>query len=58
MAPGPTEIVIEFDPRAVPISGHIRADRGTPLAFTGWTGLFAALRAAAGEEVAERRAVT
>jgi hypothetical protein len=58
MASVPTRIVIELDPRAVPISGHIRAGGEPPLSFTGWTGLFAVLRAAAGAEGAERRAAT
>jgi hypothetical protein len=43
----PAEIVIQFDPGAVPISGHVRTDGDAPRPFTGWAGLFAVLRAVA-----------
>jgi hypothetical protein len=43
-------IVVEVERGAIPISGQVRADGGTPRPFTGWTGLFAVLRAAAGED--------
>jgi hypothetical protein len=47
--PAPTRIVVELNPGAVPITGRIHARAHPSQPFTGWTGLFAALRAAAGE---------
>lgn len=48
MDPPPTRIVIELTPDAVPIAGRVHVCFEEPQPFTGWTGLFAALRAAAG----------
>jgi hypothetical protein len=50
MDPVPLQIVIDVDADAVPISGLVRAPGDAPRPFTGWTGLFAALRAVAGED--------
>jgi len=47
MDTAPAHIVIQIDPGAVPISGHISAGGENSQPFTGWTGLFALLRAAA-----------
>jgi hypothetical protein len=52
MDPSPLCIVIEVDAGTVPISGQVRTDGETPRPFTGWTGLFSALRAVAGEDAA------
>jgi hypothetical protein len=49
----PAAIVVQFDPGASPISGHVRSDGEPPREFTGWAGLFAALRAIAPEEPVE-----
>ena len=49
MARPAASIVLELDPGADPIAGQVRAPDQAPRAFTGWTGLFAALRAATGE---------
>lgn len=48
MARPAASIVLELDPGADPIAGQVRAPDQDPRAFTGWTGLFAALRAATG----------
>jgi hypothetical protein len=45
----PAHIVIELDPGSEPISGNVRAAAQPPQPFTGWTGLFAVLRAVAGD---------
>jgi hypothetical protein len=50
MDPEPLHIVIDVDSCAVPISGHVHPASGASLPFTGWTGLFAALHAVAGED--------
>jgi hypothetical protein len=42
-------IVVDLDPDADPIAGSVQAPGQSPRAFTGWTGLFAALRAATAE---------
>jgi hypothetical protein len=47
--PVPTRIVVELKPGGAPITGRIHARAQASRPFTGWTGLFAALRAAAGE---------
>jgi hypothetical protein len=49
MDPAPSKIVIELEPGAVPICGQVCPDGGAAVAFTGWMGLFAVLRAAAAE---------
>jgi hypothetical protein len=46
----PASIVIDLHPDADPIAGHVSTDGQTPRGFTGWTGLFAALRAATGAD--------
>jgi hypothetical protein len=57
MDAAPGRIEIELDPGAVPITGHVHARGEAVRPFTGWTALFAALRAAVGEEgVARGRA--
>jgi hypothetical protein len=43
-------VIIDFDRRADPIAGCIHAGDGSPRSFAGWTGLFAALRAATSED--------
>jgi hypothetical protein len=50
MDAAPAHIEIEIEPGAVPISGHVHAGGEGVRPFTGWTALFAALRAAVGEE--------
>lgn len=45
----PRQIVIELDAGGEPISGRVRAGAQPPLPFTGWTGLFAVLRATTGD---------
>jgi hypothetical protein len=45
----PARIVVELTPGAAPITGYVRASAQESRPFTGWIGLFAALRAAAGE---------
>jgi hypothetical protein len=45
----PSDIVIELDAGGEPISGRVRTGAQPPQPFTGWTGLFAVLRATAGE---------
>jgi hypothetical protein len=50
MAPAPERILIELDSGAQPIAGRVTAGRQPAVAFTGWTGLFAVLREAAGED--------
>jgi hypothetical protein len=50
MDSAPLCIVIEVESGVVPIRGQVRADGETPRPFTGWTGLFAALRAVTGED--------
>jgi hypothetical protein len=47
-ASGHIEIVLV--PGAIPISGHVHARGEAVRPFTGWTALFAALRAAVGED--------
>jgi len=49
MAPRPDRILIELDSGAYPIAGRVTAERQPAVSFTGWTGLFAVLREAAGE---------
>jgi hypothetical protein len=41
-----TEITLEFDPGADPISGSLREGKGVRRPFAGWLGLAAALEAA------------
>jgi hypothetical protein len=43
----PTRIVVELTPGAVPITGCVLALAQESRPFTGWIGLFAALRTAA-----------
>ena len=50
MDPEPAAIVVQFDPSASPISGHVSTDGAEPREFTGWTGLFAVLRTVAAEQ--------
>jgi hypothetical protein len=50
MDPNPARIVIELDAAGSPIRGSVRAEGHLVRPFTGWTGLFAALRAAVGED--------
>ena len=45
----PAHILIELEPGVEPITGCVRAGARPPQPFTGWTGLFAVLRAVAGE---------
>lgn len=56
MDPSPNRIVVEFDPGADLIAGQILAYGQQPRAYAGWTGLFAALRAATGEDSRVERA--
>lgn len=56
MDPVPARIVIEFDAGASPITGRLRSEPQPARASSGWTGLFGALRAAAGERLAEQKA--
>jgi hypothetical protein len=44
----PARIVVELTPGAAPIAGWVLAPPQASRPFTGWIGLFAALRAAAG----------
>jgi hypothetical protein len=44
------QILIELDVGASPIAGSVRAGPQPPVSFAGWTGLFAVLRAAAGDD--------
>ena len=53
MDPNPARIVIEVDAAGSPIHGSVLADGQLVWSFTGWTGLFAALRAAVGEDPRE-----
>jgi hypothetical protein len=46
----PARIVVELTPGAVPIRGCVLALAQESRPFTGWIGLFAALRAAAGAD--------
>jgi hypothetical protein len=48
MDPPPARIVVELTPGAAPIAGCVLAAAQVSRPFTGWIGLFAALRAAAG----------
>ncbi|HEX2028905.1 MAG TPA: hypothetical protein VHF25_12995 [Nitriliruptorales bacterium] len=50
MDPNPARIVIEFDAAGSPITGRVLALAQESRPFTGWTGLFAALRAAAAND--------
>lgn len=50
MEPLPGQIMVDLDPGADPIAGRVHAHDRAPRAFTGWTGLFAALLAATGED--------
>jgi hypothetical protein len=50
MEPLPGQIMVDLEPGADPIAGRVRAHGQDPRAFTGWTGLFAALRAATNED--------
>jgi hypothetical protein len=43
----PARVVVELTPGAVPITGCVLAHAQESRPFTGWIGLFAALRAAA-----------
>jgi hypothetical protein len=45
----PARIVVELTPGAVPITGNVLASAQESRPFTGWIGLFAALRAATRE---------
>jgi hypothetical protein len=56
MDPIPAPIVIEPDAGANPITGRVRSEPQPARASAGWTGLFGALRAAAGEQLAEQKA--
>lgn len=62
MTPNSARIVLDVTRGADPVAGHVRAGRRTPVAFTGWTALFSALRealaepAAAGDDRADRPA--
>jgi hypothetical protein len=47
----PTRIVVELTSDAAPIAGCVLAPAQDSRPFTGWIGLFAALRAAAGEGI-------
>ena len=49
MEPLPGQITVDLTPGADPIAGRVHAHDQDPRAFIGWTGLFAALRAATGE---------
>jgi hypothetical protein len=49
MEPLPGQIMVDLEPGADPIAGRVRAHDQDPRAFTGWTGLFAALRAVTSE---------
>jgi hypothetical protein len=49
MARPATSIVVDLDPGTDPIAGHVLARDQLPRAFTGWMGLFAALRAVAAD---------
>jgi hypothetical protein len=46
----PASIVIDLDPDADPVAGRVSTDGLPPRVFTGWIGLFAALRAATGAD--------
>jgi hypothetical protein len=48
MDPPPARIVVELTSGAAPITGCVLAPAQESRPFTGWIGLFAALRAAAG----------
>jgi hypothetical protein len=50
MAPRPERILVELDSGVYPIAGRVTAGRQPAVLFSGWTGLFAVLRAAAGED--------
>jgi hypothetical protein len=50
MEPLPGQIMVDLEPDADPIAGRVRAHDQDPRAFTGWTGLFAALLAATGQD--------
>jgi hypothetical protein len=50
MDAAPRHIEIDVDPGAVPITGHVHARGEAVRPFTGWTALFAALRATLSEE--------
>ena len=52
MDPTPAPIVIELDAGTAPSAGRVRIEARTARPFTGWTGLFAVLRAVAGEDTA------
>lgn len=43
-------IVVDLQPGADPIAGRVCADGQHPHAFTGWTGLFAVLRAVTSQD--------
>jgi hypothetical protein len=45
----PERIIVEVQPDTAPIVGHVRANAQGRRPFTGWTGLFAALRRAVAE---------
>jgi hypothetical protein len=49
MARSVASIVVDLEPDADPIAGSVQAPGQSPRAFTGWTGLFAALRAVTAE---------
>jgi hypothetical protein len=46
----PARIVVELVPGATPITGRAHATGRESRSFTGWTGLFAALRALAADD--------
>jgi hypothetical protein len=50
MAARPERILIELESGATPIAGRVTAGPQPAVSFTGWTALFAVLRAAAGED--------
>jgi len=49
MDPIHRRILVELDAGAEPIAGRVLAELQPARSFTGWTGLFAALRTAVGE---------
>jgi hypothetical protein len=46
----PGRIIVDLEPGADPIAGHVSAHGQQPRSFTGWTGLFATLRAVTSED--------
>jgi hypothetical protein len=50
MEPLAGKIMVDLEPGADPIAGQVCAHGQQPRGFTGWTGLFAALRALTSED--------